>query len=46
MRNGWQLKRMFVPKTRLAGVLAFLIPGFFQDLLGQGVRSGRFLAMG
>ena len=101
MRNGWQLKRMIAPKTRLAGglaflggcvyaiqsviyafrltslldegaylykgylfvsgfyrpfqefgpwtnkaPLAFLIPGFFQDLLGQGLRSGRFVAVG
>jgi len=101
MRNGWQLKRMFAPKARLAGVLAllggcvyaiqsfiyafrltslldegaylykgylfvsglyrpfqdfgpwtnkaplaFLIPGFFQDLFGQGLRSARFVAVG
>lgn len=101
MRNGWQLKQMFAPKTRLAGVLAllggcvyaiqsiiysfqltslldegaylykgylfasglyrpfqdfgpwtnkgplaFLIPGFFQNLFGEGLRSGRYVAVG
>ena len=100
MPIGWQLKRMFEPKFRLAGVLAFLggcvyaiqsviyalrltsmldegaylykgylfisglyrpfqdfgpwtnkgplaflIPGFFQDLLGQGLCSARFVAV-
>jgi len=27
------------------GPLAFLIPGFFQELLGQGLRSGRLVAV-
>ncbi len=100
MPIGWQLKRMFEPKFRLVGVLAFLggcvytiqsviyalrltsmldegaylykgylfvsglyrpfqdfgpwtnkgplaflIPGFFQDLLGQGLCSARFVAV-
>ena len=35
----------FGPWTNKAP-LAFLIPGFFQDLLGQGLRSGRYVAVG
>ena len=34
----------FGPWTNKAP-LAFLIPGYFQDLLGQGLRSGRFVAV-
>lgn len=101
MRTGWRLPSRFDPKTRLAGLvaflggciyalqslfhatrltsmldegaylykgllfasglyrpfqdfgpwtnkapLAFLIPGFFQDLLGAGLRTGRYVAVG
>jgi hypothetical protein len=35
----------FGPWTNKAP-LAFVIPGFFQDLLGQGLRSGRYVAVG